>query len=94
MNSQQKPKAKSQQITVKVNEANPEPLEVLAKAIIEVSDAFIKLQNGPLERRTIVLLLKDYTGLAGRDIEKVLDAAPKLKTYYLKRMIDYKDLKR
>lgn len=79
-------KAKNQQITVKVNETAPEPLEVLAKAIIEVSDAFIKIQNGPLQRRTIILLLKDYTGLAGRDIEKILDAAPKLKTWYVKEL--------
>ena len=79
-------KAKTQSITVKVNETNPEPLEVLAKAIIEISDAFIKIQNGPLQRRTIVLLLKDYTGLAGRDIERVLDAAPKLKTFYIKEL--------
>ncbi len=76
--------AKNQTIIVKVNETNPEPLEVLAKSIIEISDAFKKIQAGPLQRRTIVLLLKDYTGLAGRDIEKILDAAPKLKDYYLK----------
>lgn len=78
--------AKTQTVTVKVNETSPEPLEVLAKAVIELSEAFIKIQNGPLQRRTIILLLKDYTGLAGRDIEKVLDAAPKLKTYYIKEL--------
>jgi len=72
--------------TVKVKEENPEPLELLAKSIIELSDSFIKIQNGPLQRRTIILLLKDCTGLAGRDIEKILDAAPKLKSYYVKEL--------
>lgn len=76
--------SKTQQITVRVNEENPEPLELLAKSVIELSDAFIKIQNGPLQKRTIILLFKDYTGIAGRDIEKILDAAPKLKTYYVK----------
>ncbi len=79
-------KSKTQTITVKVTEENPEPMEVLAKAIIEISDAFIKLNQGPLQRRTITLLLKDYTGLAARDIDKVLDAAPKLKSYYVKEL--------
>jgi hypothetical protein len=69
-----------------VKEENPEPLEVLAKSIIEISDAFIKIMNGPLKHRTIVLLFQDYTGLPKRDIEKILDAAPKLKTFYINEL--------
>lgn len=78
--------AKNQTITVKVDEENPEPLELLAKSIIEISDSFTKILAGPLQRRTIILLIKDYTGLAQWQIEKILDAAPKLKTYYLKEL--------
>lgn len=54
-------KAKTQQITVKVKEENPEPLELLAQSIIDLSEAFRKIEAGPLKRRTIVLLLQDAT---------------------------------
>jgi hypothetical protein len=79
-------KAKTQQITVKVTEENPEPLELLAKSVIELSDAFIKIESSPLKRHTVVLLLQDYTRLPKKSIEAVLDAAPKLKSYYIKEM--------
>lgn len=78
--------AKTQTITVKVNEQNPEPLELIAKSIIEISDAFKKIETGPLKRKTIVLLLRDVTGLPQRDINAILDAAPKLKDYYVKEL--------
>lgn len=79
-------KAKTQVITVKTNEANPEPMEVLAKAVIEISDAFKKIEAGPLRQHTIILLLQDATKLPQRDIKKVLEAAPKLKDWYLKEL--------
>jgi len=76
-------KNNSQTITVKTNEENPEPLEVIAKSIIDISDAFKKLGQTRLKRRVILLLIKDHTGVSFSEIEKVLDAATKLKDIYL-----------
>jgi len=76
--------SKAQQITIKTNEQNPEPLELIAKSIIELAEAFKKIESSPLKRHTIILLLKDQTGLPQRDIIKILDAAPKLAEYYVK----------
>lgn len=77
-------KASTQTITVKVKEENPEPLELIAQSIIDLAEAFKKIETSPLKRHTIVLLLKDRTGLSQRDINAVLDAAPKLADYYTK----------
>lgn len=79
------PKQRTTEVTVKRDEKNPEPLEIIASAIIEVADACIKLNTSKLNRRAVLLLLKDMTGLPMSDIGKVLDAAPKLKDTYLKK---------
>lgn len=79
-------KSKTTTITVKSNEENPEPIELIAKSIIEVSDAFAKIEQSQLKRRAIVLLLQDATGLGQGQINKILDAAPKLKSFYLKEI--------
>lgn len=80
-------KASSKTITVKVNEENPEPLDILAKAIIDVSEGFERINNSKLTRKAIVLLLQNSIG-AGRitqqQIHDVLDYVPKLKNLYTK----------
>lgn len=55
-------------ITVKVNDQNPEPIELLAKSIIELSAAYNRILAGPMKRHALVVLLKDATGLSQRDI--------------------------
>jgi hypothetical protein len=80
-------KATTKQITVKVNEENPEPLEILAKAIIDVSDGFEKINKSKMTRKAIVLLLQAAIGgslITQQQINDVLDYGPKLKTLYTK----------
>lgn len=79
-------KTSKQTITVKTNEENPEPLELIAKSIIDLSDAFKKIETGPLKQKTIVLLLQDVTGLPRTAISKILEAAPRLKDYYVREL--------
>lgn len=71
-------------ITLRVNEENPEPVELIAQSIIDVADAFKKIDSGKLKRKTIVILIQDITKLPQRDIEAVLNAAAQLKERYLK----------
>lgn len=77
-------KAKTKTITVKVNEQNPEPLEILAKAIIDLSDGLNKTLDSKLTKRAIVALLKDSTGLPKGEIETILNAISELKKAYTK----------
>lgn len=82
------PKQVSKQtITVKSDEKNPEPIEIIARAIIDISAAYKKLENSRVKKRVIVLLLKDMTqGVGITDIEIILDAVPKLESYFLKQL--------
>lgn len=76
--------ARNKTITVKLDEENPEPVEILAKSIMDLSDGYNKVMSGHLKRHALVVLLKDATGLSQRDIVKVLDAISSLKTMYTK----------
>jgi len=76
--------AKNQTVTIKTDVENPEPLELIAKSIIEIADAFDKINQSNLKRRAILILIKDITGLGMREIEQILDVGPKLKSYYIK----------
>lgn len=79
-----KPTLTQKTITVKTNEKNPEPLEVLAQAIIDVASAFEKMNNGRITQHAIIVLLKDSTGLSQRDIKAVLIACENLRRYIRK----------
>ena len=60
----------------------PETKEILADAIIRISDGFTALQKSGLNMRAIILLIKDQTNLPMRDIELVLKTLPRLKGWY------------
>lgn len=64
---------------------NGEPLEVIAEAVIKVAEGIGTINNSRLTRRAVLLLLQDATGLNKGDIAKVLDAAPMLTSYYVKK---------
>lgn len=78
-------KSKDQKITIKVSEENPEPLELIAKSIVDIAEAIEKINNSKLSRRTVVLILQDATGITQREINMILDLAPKLRSTYLKK---------
>tara|TARA_R110000851_G_scaffold4520_4_gene18471 strand:+ start:3010 stop:3246 length:237 start_codon:yes stop_codon:yes gene_type:complete len=68
-------------------EGAEETMEILAKSITEISDAVEAMRDGPVNERTIVLLLQDYIGaqnITKTEIKNVLNALPKLKGYYLR----------
>lgn len=74
-------------IKIKKDEQNPESTELLAKSIIQVSDAAQKLANSGLRQRAIVILLHDGIGVSKinkKQIELVLENLPRLKAWYCK----------
>lgn len=77
-------KAKEQPVVVKQNEENPEPIELIAASIIEISTAIKKLNASRVKARAIYLLIKDATGIPLGTIESVLNAAQSLEKTYLK----------
>ena len=63
----------SNKITVKQQPEAPVAAEVLARAIVEISDAMKKVATSGLKRKAIVALIHDHSGIGKRDIEIVLN---------------------
>lgn len=66
------------------NPENPQPDEVIAQSIIELSEGMRKLNLGPLKKETLIVLLHNSTKLPKREIEYVLNALSRLEADYLK----------
>jgi hypothetical protein len=66
-----------------VSQPDP-PIEkpILAEAIVEISDGVTELLKSGVNHRAVVVLLRDQTGIAKRDIEHVLRALKSLKQDY------------
>lgn len=79
---------KHQNIKVIKSEEKPETPEILAKALIQISDAMIKLAGaGGLSNTAIAILIKglpNCSHLAKDDILMVLENLPRLKSYYIR----------
>lgn len=56
--------------------------DTLANAIRNISDGYETLKKSGLNKRAVVVLLNDSTGIGKRDIERILDALPQLKKDY------------
>lgn len=76
---------KDQKVNVIRNSENPEPLEIIAQSIIEISNGFKKLASSKIKPRVLYLLIKDLTGLPIGTIEKVLNAIPELEKQFIKK---------
>ena len=73
--------ARNTTITVKKS-TPPESKEVLAAAIVRISDAFASLKASGLNKTAIVALLHDATKISKRDINLILDSLSRLKGWY------------
>lgn len=70
------------QIKIVKNEVKPEPTEILAEAVIRISENFVKLQESGINKTGIIALIHDYTKIPKRDILLVLESLAKLKGWY------------
>lgn len=74
----------NQTVKIKSNEENPEPIEIIAQSVIEIAQAFKKIEASKLSRRAIVLLINDKCSCGISAINEVLDVIPKLEKFYIK----------
>jgi len=71
-------------ITIKTNEQNPEPLELIAESIIKIAEGFDKIKNSRLSDRAVLLLLSDTANVPMSTIKKVLIAGENLRRFIKK----------
>jgi hypothetical protein len=72
-------------VTVRQQPDEPIAVEVIARAIIDISDAMKKLSTSGLKRRAIVALIHDHSGIGKRDIEIVLNNLESLRETWCSR---------
>jgi hypothetical protein len=68
-----------------MEEITPSDAAKLADAIRRIDKAFKELDNAGLNRKAIVVLLNESTGVARRDINAILDGLNTLGATYLDR---------
>lgn len=72
-------------MVVKVTKSEPpESTEILAAAIVRISEGVQKLRDSGINEKGIVALLHDATGLPKGTIQNVLDAQRRLASWYCK----------
>lgn len=84
--------AKKAEVIIKRSEENPEPTEIMAEAIIKISQAFEKIRNGRLTERALVVLIHDSISppVSKSTIRAVLDSIADLKNQYIKKAVPKK----
>jgi len=68
---------------VKQNSDQPVAAEVIAEAIIGISESMKRLTASGLKRKAIVALVHDHSGIGKRDIEIVLNNLESLRETWL-----------
>ena len=71
-------------IKVVKNAEKPESTEILAEAIIRISEAFEKLKASGLNETAIEVLIYDATKVSKRDIRLIFKSLRQLKAWYCK----------
>lgn len=84
MNTRENKKA----IVVKRDEDNPEPVEIIASAIIDIASFMRGLDRSRLNKRALVVLIQDATKLNKWHIETVLKSLNDLERLYLKPRLE------
>jgi hypothetical protein len=74
----------SKPVSVKRDETNPEPVEIIARSIIEIADAMKRINASRLNRKAVVILIQAATGHSKSTIVDVLDCLTTLEKLYLK----------
>ncbi len=78
-----KPATPRSPFPVSVRQGDEEvPREILADAIVKIGEGFERLSKSGLNRRAIVVLVRDASGVTKGDVHKVLDALENLRGLY------------
>ena len=71
-----------QKIKIVKNAEKPEPTEILAEAVIRISENLERLYRSGLNQKAVLTLVHDYTKVPKRDVELVLSSLAKMKGWY------------
>lgn len=69
-------------VTVKNDGDKPVSKEILAEAIVRISESLLKLRKSGLNDKAIIALVKDDTGISKAQIQVTLDSLAHLSKSY------------
>lgn len=72
-------------LVIKQDEENPIPQEVMAAAIIDISNAMKKISQSRLSKEAIIVLIKDKTNFTKGTIKAVIDNLEDIERLWLKK---------
>jgi len=76
-----------QKVKVKTDQENPEPIELIAKSIIDIADGMRRINSTRLTRKALVVLLNAHSKVSKSEIEVILNCMTELENIYLKKKI-------
>lgn len=77
-----KNETKKNPLSVKQDSEKPVGREVLATAIVRISEALHELKRSGINERAIVALVHDHSKLGKREVQIVLDSLAELRDHY------------
>ena len=75
-------KKQPEKVQIKQPVDKPVPTEIIAQSIVDISEGMKRIDNGSLNRRAILVLIKDASGVSFSEIERVLKTMRELKALY------------
>lgn len=78
---------KKSTVRVVQDEENPVPAEILADALVAISDSMRRLHNTRLTRKAVVALIHDHSKVNKGTIEVVLSNLERLEEIWLKKKV-------
>jgi len=75
---------KAKKVEIIQNKEKPISVEIIAQSIKQIAENMRAIERSALNRRAILVLLKDATGVSMADIEKILDSLGALDRKYCK----------
>lgn len=71
-------------LQVKQDPEDEVPTEILAKSIEKIANGYDVMNKSRLNKRALLILLRDASGVSMTEIQKVLNGLENLKKLYLK----------
>jgi len=78
---------KTQKVIIKKDETNPEPIEIIAKSILDIAEGMKKLNSTRLNREALVTLIWDNSHVPKKEIRIVLNNLEVLESLFLKKKL-------
>lgn len=76
---------KKQKVIIRQDPDNEIPSEVIATAILNISDSMERINRGALNQKALVILISAHSRISQATVRQVLDSLSVLRSVYLRK---------